>query len=143
MGKPKAECVVVSDTSTSSVHVSFDNNTLTWQITPDGILCPGSESPIDVDILAAEAIVAQEIRWLLEMNDIVDKAIFINPAGEPTEITLATPDMIKSPELLLKKNEIRSLYSEFVAADYNLSEDIVRKAMNSNILKPFLSLVNL
>ena len=140
---PKAQCVVVSDTENGSVHVTHNNSTLTWKITSDGILCPGSESPIGVHCLAAEAIVAQEIQWLLEMNDVASKTIYINPAGEATPVTLVTPEMLKSPDLLFKKQLINSLYSEFVAADYTLSEDIVKKAMDCNVLEPFLSLVNL
>ena len=142
---PKAECVIISDVVHGRVILSFNGDKILWKW-DNGLVCPGSDVPLHISPLAAEALVVEEIMALVRMEGIETEAIiYVGPGGEQTDGIIFTP-----PELgeinfdtVLKKDKIKELYERFIFEGDNLNEEIIGEAISYGVLSPFLSLVNL
>ena len=64
----KAQCVVVSDSSSARVIASYGGNKFLWEW-QDGLVCPGSAEPLSIDPLAAEALIVEEFLQFLKDID--------------------------------------------------------------------------
>jgi len=142
---PKAECVVVSDIIHSRVVVSYHGSKLLWKW-DNGLVCPGSDIPLPIDALAAEALIIEEIMSFIRMEGVsLDEIIYVGPDGERTDgVIFSPPELgIINFDTVLKKDKIKELYERFVFEGDNLNEEIIGEAISYGVLSPFLSLVNL
>ena len=142
---PRAECVVVSDISDHRVVLSYHGTNLLWKW-DDGLVCPGSQMPLLIHALSAEALVTEEIMAFFRMEGVdTDKVIYVTSDGEKTDgIIINPPELgIVNFDIILKKIKIKELYERFIDENDNLSEEVVGEAISYGVLSPFLSLVNL
>lgn len=141
---PQAKCVIVSDLGSAKVTISYDGEVLCWYW-KDGLVCPGSSSPTKLHMLAAEALVTEEIMLFLRMEGIkTEEVIQVNAVGETLGgIRLNPPELGDITfDVAVKKEKVKELYERF-CVDNILTEELVGEAIAFNVLSPFLSLVNL
>ena len=140
-----ARCVIVSDIPRHRVIVSYAGDKLLWHW-DRGLLCPGSNSPIEIHPLSAEALVIEEVTTFLRMEGVTnDEIIYLNPSGEKVDGIFLSPPGVDTSTFdgVFKKEKIKELYWRFVQDGDKLTEELVGEAIGSNVLGPFLSLVNL
>jgi hypothetical protein len=141
---PQAKCVIVSDLEAAKVTLSYEGEVLCWSW-KDGLICPGASSPLDIHVLAAEALVTEEIMLFLRMEGIkTEEVIQVNAVGEKLgAIRLNPPELGEITfDIAVKKEKVKELYERFSIND-RLTEELIGEAIAFNVLSPFLSLVNL
>jgi len=143
-----ARCIVVSDIPRHRVIVSYAGDKLLWAWSPNnnGLLCPGSKIPINVDRFAAEALVIEEVMAFLKMEGVnIKEIVYLNPAGERVDGIFINPPGVDTSDFLhiCKKEKIKELYLRFIESGDKLSEELIGESIASGVLEPFLSLVNL
>jgi len=145
LSPPKAQCVVVSDINGYRVVLSYDGTKLLWRW-DNGLICPGSQVPLAISPLAAEALITEELLAFLRMEGVnTDEVIYVTPGGEKTDGIIINPPELGTVnfDVILKKLKVKELYEKFIDENDNLSEDIIGEAISFGVLSPFLSLVNL
>lgn len=142
---PRAEYVVISDIIHSRVVLSYNGTKLLWKW-DNGLVCPGSNIPLPIHPLSAEALVTEEVISFFRMEGVdCDKVIYVSHTGEKTDgIIISPPELgVINFDVVLKKDKIKELYERFIDENDSLSEEIVGEAISYGVLSPFLSLVNL
>lgn len=141
---PKAKCVIVCDSDSAKVTLSYDGEVLTWSWN-NGVVCPGGGGPIKIHPLAAEALVTEELMIFLRMEGIkTEEVIQVNAVGEKVSVISFNPPELGEItfDVALKKEKVKELYERFTV-DNRLTEELIGEAIAFGVLSPFLSLVNL
>jgi len=142
---PRAECVVISDVPGFKITMSYNGTKLIWGW-KNGLVCPGSISPLLIHPLAAEALVTEELISFFKMEGIdIDKVIYVDSGGESIDgVMMSPPELgVINFDVILKKIKIKELYDRFIDEGDMLSEEVIGEAISYGVLSPFLSLVNL
>lgn len=147
----QVSCVIVSDEKQDRVVLSYQGEKLLWRWMTypndsSGLVPPGTEEPVNIDPLAAEVYICEEINQFLSLEGITDEeVIYVDSTGTRIEgVRMNPPQMGQMTfEKIFKKEKIRELYDLYLSQSDSLSEEIVGEAISAGVLKPLLSLVNM
>jgi hypothetical protein len=144
-------CVIVSDEKQDRVVLSYQGEKLlwSWKTYPNdsyGLECPGAKEPIELDPLAAEAYICEEISQFLSLEGIKDdEVMYVDSTGTRIEGVRMNPPQMgeRTFDKVFKKEKIKELYDLYLSQSDSLSEEIVGEAISAGVLKALLSLVNM
>lgn len=141
------KCVVVVNSNKCVITLSYDGQLHQWRWSdgPEQGVDIGSDIVLPIHPLAAEAFIVMEIGHFVAALDInTEDVVFIDETGKMVDVIQFHPECLgkNNVDYEDKRKSLIHLYLQYVSGNNSLTEDMIFSAIERDVLRPFLTLVN-